>query len=207
MHTRSSLTIIGFAAFLLPFIASAHHSQVLRIKGDQYKITVGSLNEPITVGDKTGVDLTVMKVSTTGALTPMMGLEAVLKTEVSAGSQKKVFDLSAQYQKPGKYQAIFYPTSDKGYSYRIFGTLAETPIDITFRCSSAGHVMHGEANTTEVEVSPGVTRVSETGSFGCPAKLEDMQFPPISSDRTFAVTALALSVIALAVSAKRRKSA
>ena len=87
---------------MLPLVASAHEHATYTIDGAPYQIVIGSLNEPVAVDDKTGVDLTVNKCYTAActatkgpdgdmdgpAGTPVTGLESTLKVELVAGDQK-----------------------------------------------------------------------------------------------------------------------
>src|SRR4051812_31820585 len=118
---KKILLLLPLAVMLVPLAASAHQHATYTIGKNVYTFTVGSLNEPMVVDDKSGVDLTVTKgggQATMGAdgdmdgpavaATPVTGLETTLKVEISAGSQKRTFDLSPQYGKPGAYSAPFY---------------------------------------------------------------------------------------------------
>lgn len=208
------------AAFvLMPSIASAHETQVFEIGGKMYQFVVGSLNEPLVVDDKSGVELQVKDMGAhvegmahdedghdhgTGA--PVTGLEDALQVELIAGTAKKTLDLAPIYGTPGAYKAPYYPTVATTLSYRVFGTLNKTPVDITFTCSPAGHTTAEEDNK-EVEISEGVTRHEKSGAFGCPAEKGDMGFPEPSADVQtlknggggLAMLAFAFSVIALIV--------
>src|SRR6185295_2042091 len=99
-----------------------------------YEMEVGSLNEPVHVDDKTGVELTVSDEHTKA---PITGLEKTLKVEIAAGDQKKVFNFEPAWEAAGSYTAVYFPTVQTTYSYRIFGTINATPFDATFTCSIA----------------------------------------------------------------------
>lgn len=173
---------------VLPVFASAHQREQFVINGETHEFVIGSLNEPIVVDDKTGVILSVREIgeaegaeedhhSATGGVT---GLEETLKVEMIAGDTKKVTDLSPVRDTPGSYQNAFYPTVATTLSYRIFGTIDETPFDYTFTCNPAGHAAAPE-DKSEVKVSEGVTRVLKTGSFSCPLAKEELGFPEQST--------------------------
>lgn len=190
----------------LPFMVSAHEHQAFEIGGATYEFTVGSLNEPIAVDDKTGVDL---RVERNGA--PLAGLETALKVELIAGDKKKTLDLSPVYNTPGAYKAAFFPTVQTTYAYRVFGELEKTPVDLTFTCTPAGHA-RAEEDTARVEVSNGVTRVLKSGGFGCPTAKAELGFPEASADvvsitasdsttRTIAVGSGMIAVLSLVVAA------
>lgn len=225
---KTVTTIIALLA-LVPAAASAHQREQFIINGEKHEFVIGSLNEPIAVDDKTGVILSVRELgeapaagaeedhhSATGGVT---GLEESLQVEMIAGDIKKVTDLSPVRDTPGSYQNMFYPTVATTLSYRIFGTIDETPFDYTFTCNPAGHAPAPE-DTTEVKVSDGVTRVLKTGSFSCPIAKEDLGFPEksapvasldqkVASTNSWAMTGTGLSVLSLllagyAVAGRRR---
>jgi hypothetical protein len=167
----------------------AHETHQYRIGDKTYEFVVGSLNEPVSVDDKSGVDLRVREIMeedaeaeddhgvTEGAVE---GLNQTLKVEVSAGTQKKVFDLSPVFGAVGSYKTTFYPTLQTTLSYRFFGRLNETPINLTFTCNPAGHPQSAE-DKTEVAVSDGVARILKRGAFGCPVSKASLGFPEPSA--------------------------
>lgn len=209
----------------LPFAATAHEHQAFIINGVEYEFTVGSLNEPVTVDDKTGVDLRVAKVGPAHhddaaddheAGMPVSGLEETLKVELIAGDRKKIQELSPVYNTPGAYKTSFYATVATTLSYRVFGDLEGTPIDLTFTCTPAGHDRAPE-DKTEVKISNEVTRILKTGGFGCPTEKADMGFPENSASvielqkksgesGMISWGAGALALAALAVAFIRRRS-
>lgn len=199
-------------ALALPALASAHEVQVFEIKGVQYQIVIGSLNEPLVVDDKSGVDL---RVAMMPGNKPVEGLQDTLKVELIAGNKKKEVDLDAVYNTPGAYKAPFYPTVATTLSYRVFGEIAGTAFNQTFTCNMAGHAIAPE-DKNRTEISEGVTRISKTGGFGCPEPKADMGFPEESADvrslipdesgNGLAGAALVLGAAALAIAVTRKRS-
>lgn len=208
------------ALLLLPVVASAHEHQVFEINGITYEFSVGSAGEPVYVGDKSGLQLRVTKAgvvagheehhdedSVEGAVE---GLEKTLKVEMISGSAKKTFDLSPTWGAPGAYSTIFYPTDAVPISYRVFGTLDEIPVNLTFSCAQSHDMEGAEADTTRVDVTPGVVRVEKRGSFGCPQSRENLGFPGTSgdgsSDIPLAVATVSgvIALAALALAVRRR---
>lgn len=172
----------------LPLAASAHERRVYQIGGKDYTFVVGFLNEPVSVDDKAGVDLSVMlgngapTMSQDGgmdgppaATKPMEGLDKTLKVEISAGSEKKVFDFAPAYGALGHYRAIFYPSIATAYTFRIFGKIDNTQIDLLFSCNVSGQAP--ASDSAMVQVSEGVMQKSKSGAFGCPAPKIDEIFP------------------------------
>lgn len=175
-----------FAVILFPSFVFAHERQVFTIGSNQYLFTVGSLNEPVVVDDKTGVDLRVKLAdpknpgdgNAPGAK-PAEGLEQSLKVEISAGDKKKTFALEPAYKDPGAYKAVFFPTVQTAFTYRFFGTINNTPVNISFQCDASG-MKKTEEDKTEVKISDGVTRTLKVGGFGCPLGKEPLGFPELS---------------------------
>ncbi len=76
--------------------AFAHQRQLFTIGDKDYLFVVGSLNEPIFVDDKSGVDFAAYWPNATDPLNsdangtrPIEGLEKMLKVEISAGNKNK----------------------------------------------------------------------------------------------------------------------
>lgn len=179
MHIFQSLPLFAVAILSFsPLTALAHETQHFSIGGKTYAFVVGSLNEPLIVDDKSGVDLTVSIPAANSASTPtpVTGLEQTLKVEIAAGGKKKIFDLTTQYGKPGSYKAMFFPTVQTTLTYRIFGTLEGNEINLSFSCNPAGHPATAE-DTSAVDAGEGVTRVLKRGAFGCPTAKADLGFP------------------------------
>ena len=170
-----SALLAGLAAFL-PLTVSAHERHVFRIGDQAYTFVVGFLSEPVFVDDKSGVDLRIQLGEAAPNLQPVEKLETALKVEVSAGNKKKVFALEPAFRDPGAYRAHFFPTAATTYSFRVFGQLNATPVDLTFTCNAAGHPV-AEPDRSEVKISEGVTRIFRTGGFGCPKPKEAVEFP------------------------------
>lgn len=161
-------------ALISPTFAFAHERHTYRIGNKTYNIVIGSLNEPIVVDDKTGLDLRVAENAT-----PVEGLETALQVEMIAGDVRKTVELSPAFGQSGSYKTLFYPTVPTTFTYRLFGTINNTPVDLSFTCSAGGHGLTEDENTP-VEISPGVTRISKAGSFGCAEAKADFGFPEAS---------------------------
>ena len=168
---------------IMPGIASAHERQVFDVNGTKYLFIVGSLNEPVAVDDKSGVDLRIVKAdpadlgnSSASGAKPVEALDQTLKVEISAGAKKKIMNLTPGFRDPGAYRAVFFPTVKTTYAYRVFGELDSAPFDVTFVCNPAGHPA-GAENKEVLKISDKVSRVLQVGSFGCPSAKEELGFP------------------------------
>lgn len=160
----------------------AHQRQLFTIGEEDYLFVVGSLNEPIFVDDKTGVDFaayipdpTDPANSQANGTKPIEGFENILKVELAAGDKKKVLNFEPAYQNPGHYEATFFPTIETTYNYTLFGNINGTDFRATWTCTPAA----GEplSNNSTVPISDNVIRKSIIGSFGCPESRTDLGFP------------------------------
>ena len=190
MKNISSLSgaTIALMIVAVPLLASAHERRVYQIGNKDYILVIGFLDEPVMVDDKAGVDLSVMLgngAPTMGpdgdmdgppvATQPVSGLEKDLKVEVSAGSEKKIFDFAPAYGALGHYRATFYPSVATTYAFRITGKMNNVSVDISFSCNASGQAP--EANISAVKLSDGVTQKMSSGTFGCPSPKADQIFP------------------------------
>src|SRR5687768_10615054 len=193
-YSISALTGILVLAALVSLVsvtpqAFAHERQLYTIGGQDYLIVIGSLNEPIFVDDKSGVDLRVLTAdpndpmnSTAEGAVPVEGLEETVQVELGAGNVTKVLQLEPAFGEPGAYEAPFYPTVATTLTYRLFGTINNTPVDLTFTCTPTGEAGATADNST-VQVSEGVVRKGIEGGYGCPAPVTDAGFPePLMSN-------------------------
>ena len=62
------------------------------------------------------------------------------------------------------------------YSYRIFGTINNSSVDLTFTCVN-GEVSETAEDNSQVKISDTITRVNKIGAFACPAPRKTMGFP------------------------------
>ncbi len=177
---RKYVSVFVLTIFLaLAPTALAHESRTYEINGNEYAFTVGSLGEPVVVDDKSGVDLGIKRF---GAA--LEGAEKILKVEVKSGDVKKVFDLETVWGEVGKYKTTFFITKEDPISYRFIGTIDGREIDFLFECSPKGHQMNAmEEDKTRTKLSENVFLISKKGSFGCPAKKSDYQFPVSTKDQ------------------------
>jgi hypothetical protein len=184
----SVLTAALALAVLISFVsvtpqAFAHQRQLYTIGGQDYLIVIGSLNEPIFVDDKSGVDLRVLRAdpdnpmnSSAEGAAPVEGLEETVQVELGAGNVTRILQLEPAFGEPGAYEAPFYPTVATTITYRLFGTINNTPVDLTFTCTPTGEAGAAADNST-VQISEGVVRKGIEGGYGCPAQVTDAGFP------------------------------
>ncbi len=174
---------------LLPTAASAHQVTTFKIGNWHYQFVVGSLGEPVVVDDKTGLDLSVYRCKTGTCMphmsddgdmdgpagTPVAGLDQTLKLEIRAGSATREMPIKQMWGKEGSYTAAFYPTVATTYTYRLYGTIDNVPVNLSFACTPEGSKPADDMN--ELALSNVVTRTKQTGAFGCPLEKEKLSFP------------------------------
>lgn len=176
------MTILLVSSYLLHQNVYAHQRQLFTIGNTDYLFVVGSLNEPIFLDDKIGVDFAAYSPdpndpvdSKANGTKPIEGLENILKVELAAGDKKKVLNFEPAYQNPGRYEAVFFPTIETTYNYTLFGNINGTDFRATWTCSP----VEGEplSDNSTVQISDDVIRKAMLGSFGCPQPRTDLGFP------------------------------
>jgi hypothetical protein len=177
-------TLLLFASVVSMQFAFAHQRQLFTIGDKDYLFVVGSVNEPVFVDDKSGVEFFAYWPNATDPLNsqangtrPIEGLEKMLKVEISAGDKNKTLDFEPAFRDPGHYEAPFFPTIETTYNYRLFGDINGTAFNATWTCSPAGGDETPISDNSTTQLSQGVTRKSIMGSFGCPLPRTDAGFP------------------------------
>lgn len=161
---------------------SAHENRLYSIGNKDYWITVGSINEPVYVDDKSGAEAFIRTADPSNPLdinangTKMIeGLEKDLKFEIAAGDKKKVFVIEPAFDDPGHYEAVFYPTVETTYNYRLFGAINNVTLSLDFQCQT-GEAGGNQDNSTK-QISDGVVQKAQRGGFGCISSRADVSFP------------------------------
>lgn len=98
-----------------------------------YEMEVGFIDEPVFVGERSGLDLFVHKGDQ-----PVGNLDKTLRAQVIYGSSQLDLPLSADDDDPSHYTSVFIPTAAGPYTFHITGTIAGTPIDERFTSSPTG---------------------------------------------------------------------
>jgi hypothetical protein len=98
-----------------------------------YDIEVGLIDEPVFVGDRSGLEMFVHKGDQ-----PVEGLDKTLKATVSYGDRSIELPLSPRESDPSAYESVFIPTAAGTYTFHITGTIEAATIDETFTSSPSG---------------------------------------------------------------------
>jgi hypothetical protein len=110
-------------------LASAHEERNV----GAYHFEVGFIDEPVYVGDKSGLEFFVHKGDA-----PVEGLEKTITAEVKYGDQTRPLELNAREGDPGAYESVFIPTAAGAYTFHLTGTVEGQAIDESFTSSPTG---------------------------------------------------------------------
>ena len=177
--TFSLLISLGFHS------AFAHEKQLLSINEKPYLFVVGSVDEPVYINDKSGVEFFAYLPDPNDPLAddadgakPVTGLEKTLKVEVSAGPMNKTLDFEPDEENPSHYTSTFFPSAETTYTYTLTGTVDNTPIHISYSCvPGAGDDDTSAGNNTKTVLSQGVVREQVAGGFSCPMPRDEVTIP------------------------------
>lgn len=119
----SLLLLVLFSPLAAPSALAHGHITV----GD-YELVIGFKNEPAYQGEPNGLDL---KVTNTKTNQPVLGLADTLKAEIIYGSSRRELEVRPQFGKDGYYTAHVLPSEAGDYTWRIYGTIEGTPVDVS----------------------------------------------------------------------------
>lgn len=114
-------------AALLP-LAFAHDTVTVGQGENQYRVTLGYVNEPPYTEQLNGIDLIIRDIDEQ----PVENLETSLSAELVApdGEATRELPLRAQYGEPGSYTSDFILTQPGAYTFRITGFIGELEVDL-----------------------------------------------------------------------------
>jgi hypothetical protein len=186
LSTMSFITFSLILSIAIPSqFAFAHEKQLLSINEKPYLFVVGSVDEPVYINDKSGVEFFAYIPDPNDPLAedakvtkPVTGLEKTLKVEVSAGPKNKTLDFEPDEENPSHYTATFFPSAETTYTYTLTGTVDNTPIHISYSCvPGAGDDDSSGGNKTKTVLSQGVVREQVVGGFSCPMPRDEVTIP------------------------------
>lgn len=120
--------LIALLGLSIPGMALAHG----QVQVGDYSLEIGFHNEPVYQGDPNSLDLFVTNSKTNEKVN---GLESTLQAEIIFGSTKKQVTLSPQDGVDGGYTAAIVPTELGDYTWHIWGTIENTPVDVSMTSS------------------------------------------------------------------------
>jgi len=124
-----AVAVASLLTLLVAGVAAAHEER--NVAG--YTFEVGFIDEPVFVGQKSGLEFFVHKGDTA-----VQGLESTLKAEVIFQGQKRDLPITAREGDPGAYQSEFIPTAAGPYTFHLFGAVEGNTIDESFTSSPTG---------------------------------------------------------------------
>ncbi len=136
MHSRhrllrarlALLAALGVAASI-PGTIEAHEARTVA----GYDMEVGFINEPVFVGDKSGLEFFVHKGDQA-----IEGLEKTLTAQVIYQGQTRDLPITAREDSPGAYESQFIPTAAGPYTFHIKGMIEGAAVDEQFTSSPTG---------------------------------------------------------------------
>ncbi len=134
LHRRRIHALTGAAAALVLAAISAAPALAHEERDvSGYAFEVGLIDEPVFVGERSGLELFVHKGDAA-----VSGLEKTLKAEAIYGQSTLPLTLSPDEGDASHYTAVFIPTAAGPYTFHIFGTVDGTAVDQRFTSSPTG---------------------------------------------------------------------
>ena len=164
-HRFSVRAVAPVAAACLLLLAAAPALAHQQVSFDGYDLEIGMINEPVFVGDKSGLEFSVMKDSQ-----PVTGLETTLKATTTYNGQTRDLPLDARDDAPGWYESYFIPTAAGGYTFHIYGTIEGNAFDQTFNATPDGYGPVDEASGNQFpNTLPSVAELADQAAKGADA--------------------------------------
>ncbi|MFI5262384.1 MAG: hypothetical protein ACHQZR_07515 [Candidatus Limnocylindrales bacterium] len=99
-----------------------------------YHLEIGFIDEPVYVGNKSGLEFDVFK-----GTDPVAGLEKTLKAQVIYQGQSRDLDIQPETDDSNNfYRAYFIPTAAGPYTFHIYGAIEGTAFDQSYTSSPTG---------------------------------------------------------------------
>lgn len=131
IRARRIAALIGAGALVILSTGGVAAHEERTIAG--YEFAVGFIDEPVFVGQKSGLEFFVAKDGK-----DIEGLEATIKAEVIKDGQTRQLPIDARYGVPGAYESVFFPTVAGPYTFHLTGTVEGAAIDESFTSSATG---------------------------------------------------------------------
>jgi hypothetical protein len=125
MVSRIIAALAVLAAALLAAPSASAHGYV---EVEEYELVIGFSSEPAYQGEPNGLDL---RVTNTATGEPVAGLADTLQAAISFGGTSRELELRPRFGQEGAYTANVLPTEAGDYTWRIWGEIEGTPVDVT----------------------------------------------------------------------------
>jgi hypothetical protein len=126
---RLGAALLLAAALLMSASPAAAHGHA---EVGECELVIGFRDEPAYQGEPNGLSLTVTR-HESGE--PVNDLADTLRAEISFGAARQELALRPAFGEEGAYTADVLPTEAGDYTFRIFGDIERTPVDVTMSSS------------------------------------------------------------------------
>jgi hypothetical protein len=159
----AAIAVLTSGALALAVATSVAAHQEVQFQ--DYAIEVGFINEPVYVGDKSGLEFSVSKNAS-----PVQGLEQTLKAQVTYQGQTRDLDINGISEDTDFYRAFFIPTAAGPYTFHISGTIEGNAFDQSFTSGPDTFDEVKEAQSGEFPVQlPTLAELQATAQKGADA--------------------------------------
>lgn len=133
IRTLSRLAALGLVSatvLSLASVAFSHQTIVVGEEGgEQYRVIVGMVREPIFTDERNGLDLIVRTMDDE----PVTGLETSLSvTFIAPGGEERPLTIRAQWGRPGYYTDDLMLTATGVYRIHVSGFIGGVEVDETY---------------------------------------------------------------------------
>jgi len=165
-----------------------------------YTLVVGLIDEPVFVGQKSGLELFVGRGAGESG-EPVEGLETTLQATVIQGDDERDLALGPRFDAPGWYESVFIPTRAGAYTFHITGTVEGMAVDETFTSSPDGFSEVEEVSSAQFPVQlPAAAELADQAKRGADAA----GLVPVALGLGVAGLVAGLAGLGLALGARRR---
>ena len=159
----AAIAVLTSGALALAVAAPVAAHQEVQFQ--DYAIEVGFINEPVYVGDKSGLEFSVAKDDK-----PVEGLEQTLKAQVTYQGQTRDLEINGISEDTDFYRAYFIPTAAGPYTFHISGTIEGAAFDQSFTSGPDTFDEVKEAQSGEFPVQlPTLAELQATAQKGADA--------------------------------------
>lgn len=128
LSRNAKMLFLWSTAVFLAIVGLTHSTNTAlahtRVEVGPYAIVIGWLQEPPIVGERNALTIEISEDEQ-----PVTGAEVTLDIEVLYAGRTWRVNMNPT-ETPGLYTAVLFPTVRGTYTTRIFGTLADTDIDV-----------------------------------------------------------------------------
>ena len=181
--------------------AYAHEHRTVTIANQQVQFTVGWIVEPTLVDQLNSVDFRAAFATTAS---PVVGLEKMLKVEVSTGNSQMVLTLEPTFRRPGAYVANIIPTVPGSYAFRFFGNVNGTSLNERFVCGETTFDCVTDVASIQFPEKTPPARATQLGFQNLQSQISQLQ-NSLRLTYLIGLSGIIIGVVGLAVSVRAAK--